>query len=80
MFGRNYIALSCCLAALTAIINALSIQSSIALIALAPPLFTWWSLKNIHRLSNPLRFYSALKKTGLSILLYGICVGLGFMI
>jgi len=80
MFGRNCIALSCCLAALTAIINALSIQSSIALIALAPPLFTWWSLKNIHRLSNPLQFYSALKKTGLSILLYGICVGLGFMI
>lgn len=80
LFGRNCIALSCSLAALTAVINALSILSVAALIALVPPLLSWWSLKNIHTISEPLLLYTALKKTGVSILLYGICVGLGFII
>ncbi|MAV39766.1 MAG: 1,4-dihydroxy-2-naphthoate octaprenyltransferase [Puniceicoccaceae bacterium] len=80
VFGRNCITTACFLAALTAVINAITIQSSIALIALIPPLLTWWSLKAIHTFSDPRLFYSALKKTGLFILLYGICIGLGFMI
>lgn len=80
VFGRNCIAFSCYLAALTAIINALSIQSNTALIALVPPLFAWVSLKKIHTISDPLTLHSALKKTGLSISVYGICVSLGFII